>query len=198
MKHIEIDDEIYAYIASNTICIGESASDILRRLLAIEKNATIEKPLDISILPQNMSQLPLNETVQLKQNELLPQVPPTKDLSSELIELLISNKFKALSTSIQRFLEILSVLHKSNTTNFVNAVTRWASSQQKTKSRVYFAESPEVLLASGKTTKPKPIPATPYWVITNNNTQRKRYIVEHLMKHMNYSMELIETVTNAI
>ena len=33
MKQIDIDDELYQYIASNTQSIGESASTILRRLL---------------------------------------------------------------------------------------------------------------------------------------------------------------------
>lgn len=33
MKTIEVDDELYAYIASHTRHIGESASDILRRML---------------------------------------------------------------------------------------------------------------------------------------------------------------------
>ena len=35
MRTIEIDDDVYAYIASNTHEIGETASDILRRLLGI-------------------------------------------------------------------------------------------------------------------------------------------------------------------
>ncbi|MFT4966317.1 MAG: negative modulator of initiation of replication, partial [Colwellia sp.] len=33
MKNIEIDEELYQYIATNTQFIGESASAILRRLL---------------------------------------------------------------------------------------------------------------------------------------------------------------------
>ncbi len=33
MKTIELDDDLYFYIASQTRHIGESASDILRRLL---------------------------------------------------------------------------------------------------------------------------------------------------------------------
>ena len=33
MKNIEIDEELYQHIASNTQFIGESASSILRRLL---------------------------------------------------------------------------------------------------------------------------------------------------------------------
>ena len=35
MKTIEVDDDIYRHIASHTEQIGESASDILRRLLSI-------------------------------------------------------------------------------------------------------------------------------------------------------------------
>ncbi len=43
MKTIEVDEQIYRYIASRTLHIGESASDILRRLLAL--------PLDTSMEP---------------------------------------------------------------------------------------------------------------------------------------------------
>ena len=35
MKHIEIDEELYQYLASQTQFIGESASSILRRLLSL-------------------------------------------------------------------------------------------------------------------------------------------------------------------
>ena len=35
MKTIEVDDELYSYIASHTKHIGESASDILRRYAAV-------------------------------------------------------------------------------------------------------------------------------------------------------------------
>lgn len=43
MKTIEVDDELYRYIASHTLHIGESASDILRRMLkfsAVSQPAT--------------------------------------------------------------------------------------------------------------------------------------------------------------
>ena len=39
MKSIEIDDDLYAFIASQTKHIGESASQILRRLLLPEDGA---------------------------------------------------------------------------------------------------------------------------------------------------------------
>ena len=41
MKSIEIDDDLYAFIASQTKHIGESASQILRRLLLPEDGATV-------------------------------------------------------------------------------------------------------------------------------------------------------------
>ena len=48
MKTIEIDDELYHYIASQTQQIGESASDILRRLLMTEQNNTVAQEFKVS------------------------------------------------------------------------------------------------------------------------------------------------------
>lgn len=42
MKKIEIDDELYRYIASETRHIGESASDILRRLLKLDAKQPVQ------------------------------------------------------------------------------------------------------------------------------------------------------------
>ena len=42
MKRIEVEDDLYAYIASHTQQIGESASDILRRLLGFDSVAQVE------------------------------------------------------------------------------------------------------------------------------------------------------------
>lgn len=45
MKIIEVDEELYQYIAGNTQSIGESASDILRRLLNLSpRNAYFSLP----------------------------------------------------------------------------------------------------------------------------------------------------------
>ena len=40
MKTIEVDEELYRYIASHTQHIGESASDILRRMLKFTAGQT--------------------------------------------------------------------------------------------------------------------------------------------------------------
>jgi negative modulator of initiation of replication len=68
----------------------------------------------------------------------------------------------------------------------------------KGRKRVYFADNEETLLANGNTTKPKAIPGTPFWVITNNNTSRKRQMVEQVMAHMGFQPDLIEKVTGSI
>ncbi|MGL5667440.1 MAG: replication initiation negative regulator SeqA, partial [Shewanella sp.] len=39
MKYIEVDEELYRHIASKTERIGESASEILRRLLGLSVDA---------------------------------------------------------------------------------------------------------------------------------------------------------------
>ena len=50
MKKIEIDEELYAYIASHTQHIGESASTILRRLLGLSPVAVHTGSLHTSSL----------------------------------------------------------------------------------------------------------------------------------------------------
>ena len=44
MKTIEVDEDLYRFIASRTQHIGESASDILRRLLALTPVAAVTPP----------------------------------------------------------------------------------------------------------------------------------------------------------
>ncbi len=87
---------------------------------------------------------------------------------------------------------ILSTLYQLNAQAFSEAAAL------KGRTRVYFADNEKTLLQSGKTTKPKHIPDTPFWVITNTNTGRKRQMVEQLMKKMDFSADLIEKVVLAI
>lgn len=73
---------------------------------------------------------------------------------------------------------ILSTLHRIDSASFSEAT------MVKGRKRVYFADNEQTLLASGQTTKPKAIPNTPFWVITNNNTSRKQQMVEQVMVRM--------------
>ena len=73
----------------------------------------------------------------------------------------------SLKKAIDRFMLVLSTLYKIDPSSFSEA------SQVKGRKRVYFAENEETLLANGNTTKPKAIPCSNFWVITNNNTVKK-------------------------
>ncbi|MFM2479745.1 replication initiation regulator SeqA [Celerinatantimonas sp. YJH-8] len=161
MKSIEIDDELYHYIASQTQYIGESASEILRRLLKFE------------------------------QSELVASSDENR--SSAVVEqILTSQEFMRQSRAVKRFMVLLSHLYQHSPDAFTQA------SRIKGSKRVYFATSRDALLASGKTTKPQAIPNTPFWVITNTNTGRKRLIISQLMETMGYSQHDISLVSEAI
>nr|WP_107851776.1 replication initiation negative regulator SeqA [Oceanimonas marisflavi] len=166
MKTIEVDEELYRYIASNTRHIGESASDILRRLLKLENQAGAAAP---------------------------PAAPAAAGVQGEGVRrMLDSGALAAQDSAIERFMTILSVLYRENPVAFAQA------SDIKGRKRIYFADSEAALLAAGNTTKPRAIEGSPYWVITNTNTGRKRNIVAQLMAAMGYAHGLIERVSQSI
>ncbi|MCF3096759.1 replication initiation negative regulator SeqA [Aeromonas australiensis] len=169
MKTIELDDDLYFYIASQTRHIGESASDILRRLL--------EQPAH--------QRVPVAEPVAVAQ-------PSAVATQQGLQALLDSGELQKEEKSINRFMLVLSTLYRDNPEGFTQAT------EIKGRKRVYFSQDPEALRASGSTTKPKPVPDTPFWVITNTNTSRKQNMVAQLMASMGYGEEVIAQVCGAI
>lgn len=173
MKNIEIDEDLYRYIASNTRHIGESASDILRRLLQIEwVDTQSEHPVPSANVAKSTA--------------------PTVPVGQRIKEMLQSQVLTEQESAIDRFMHILSVLYQDDPNAFAQA------SDIKGRKRIYFADDEAALLASGNTTKPKAIAGSPYWVITNTNTGRKRNIVAQLMAAMGYSHGVIERVCHSI
>lgn len=179
MKTIEVDEDLYRYIASQTQHIGESASDILRRLL----NADRQQTESLATTPTAKKGVVVSKDAVFEE-----RVDSVKAMRS----LLISDEFAGLKKAIDRFMLVLSTLHRIDPTGFSEAT------QVKGRKRVYFADNEATLLESGNTTKPKAIPGTPFWVITNNNTSRKRQMIEQLMARMNFPADLIEKVINSI
>lgn len=192
MKTIEVDEDLYRYIASQTQHIGESASDILRRLLKVDRNG---QAAPTQVAPA--MGMPAAESLATQE----PQgIVVSKDAGringvdniKEMRSLLISDEFAGLKKAIDRFMLVLSTLYTLSPEDFAEAM------QVKGRKRVYFADNEQTLLEGGKTTKPKAIPNTPFWVITNNNTSRKRQMVEQLMARMSFPADLIEKVTLSI
>ncbi|QNF14094.1 replication initiation negative regulator SeqA [Aeromonas jandaei] len=171
MKTIELDDDLYFYIASQTRHIGESASDILRRLL----------------------EQPAQGAASAAVAEPAPAAPHRAVAAPQGLQALLdSGELQQEEKSINRFMQVLSTLYRDDPVGFTQAT------EIKGRKRVYFSRDPEALRASGSTTKPKPVPETPFWVITNTNTSRKQNMVAQLMSSMGYGDEVIAQVCGAI
>lgn len=210
MKIIEVDEELYRYIAKQTQSIGESASDILRRLLhlpanpsatldfvsfdgsitedAVKSDAVLESEVKLTNAPSQQetfleSKTTAPKTAKKQSNEAINQI------SDKVCLLLNSDEFKQESKAVVRFLAILRVLYRTDPESFAQATE---SLQGRT--RVYFARDEATLLMTGNHTKPKQIPDTPYWVITNTNSGRKMLMLESAMQSMNLPESLIDEV----
>ncbi|MEG1213103.1 MAG: replication initiation negative regulator SeqA [Leclercia sp.] len=180
MKTIEVDDELYHYIASQTRHIGESASDILRRMLKIAAASQSATPA-----PKEMRQ----PTVVVQEKPL----SPVKDKVRAMRELLLSDEYAEQKKAVNRFMLVLSTLYSLDNNAFADATESLHG-----RTRVYFAVDEQTLLQNGNQTKPKQLPGTPYWVITNTNTGRKRSMVEHIMQSMQFPVELTDKVCGTI
>lgn len=175
MKTIEVDEELYRYIASHTQHIGESASDILRRMLKF----TAGQPASASAVA--------------KAPEPAAAVPLPRDRVRVVRELLLSDEYAEQSKAVNRFMLVLSTLYTLDAVGFTAATDALHG-----RTRIYFAGDQQTLLANGTHTKPKHVPGTPYWVITNTNTGRKRSMIEHIMQAMQFPAELIEKVCGTV
>ena len=96
MKTIEIDDDLYQYIAGQTQRIGESASEILRRLLLGDANAAPAKPAEPAA----------------------PAIAP----GSTVFDLINRQDLQAESSVVGRFLFILSTLARAHKRQFANVL----------------------------------------------------------------------------
>ena len=198
MKIIEVDEELYQYIAGNTQSIGESASDILRRLLNLSpRNAYFSLPESQSTTVTTSSNEPIQIAEQPPVFEEEINKPVIKKQSDEVMQktitrlqaLLNSEGFKQENKAVIRFLNILTILYRTNPEGFA-----LATESLQGRTRVYFSRNEGTLLMGGTHTKRKQIPDTPYWVITNTNSGRKMLMLEGAMQSMHLPEQLIDQV----
>lgn len=162
MKTIEIDDELYHYIASQTQKIGESASDILRRLL--------------------LGTAPSDNVAEVAAVVSTPVVAAEKTVrAGSIFDLVSKQDLQAESSVVGRFLYILSALARAHKKQFSNVL------EVKGRNRLYFGTSAEQLSEAGSSTNPKQIPNTDFWVITNSNTTRKKMMLTEAALKLGYS-----------
>ncbi|SCB87456.1 replication initiation negative regulator SeqA [Kosakonia oryziphila] len=184
MKTIEVDDELYSYIASHTKHIGESASDILRRMLKFSAVSSVQPAASLA---------PVKEPRTVVTVESIKPANTAKDKVRAVRELLLSDEYAEQKKAVNRFLMVLSTLYSLDDKGFTESTESLHG-----RTRVYFAVNEQTLLQNGNQTKPKQVPNTPYWVITNTNTGRKCSMIEHIMQSMQFPAELIEKVCGTI
>ena len=193
MKQIDIDDELYQYIASNTQSIGESASTILRRLL----NMSGEKQLtaDVEIIKNQQlttasaaSSVSVEPELQQADTETPKTVTPVKQKNANVFNVLNKEELAMQKGVVGRFLFILSAFYRTHKSDF-SAVL-----DIKGRDRVYFATSKEDLVKSGSSMNPKNITDSEYWVMTNSNTTRKKMMLHEVALCLGYSAEQAEKI----
>lgn len=196
MKSIEIDDNLYAFIASQTKHIGESASDILHRLLLGDKPIpTVEtvtpvfekqqpKPVEVSKAAGSSEDKQAESEIAQEsvKERVSSKVAPKGDLFAALDEKGINEE----NSRVENFLLILSALHQLHRDNFDSILS------VKGRNRIYFSTSKDALLEAGSSTNPKQIPTTEYWVVTNNNTAKKVSMLSQVMLTLGYANQDID------
>jgi negative modulator of initiation of replication len=184
MKNIEIDDELYHHIVSNTESIGENASSILRRLLKLDEVA--HQAVSLNESAGNESE----ETV--VDNELVTSSLDVKEEfenNSESVFNFINKEELAMQRgAVGRFLLILAALYRAHPRQF-KVVTEICG-----RDRLYFAHTEAELAASGSSTKPKQIPESPFWVLTNSNTTRKKMMLTKAATSLGYDHSDVEKI----
>lgn len=183
MKNIEVDDELYQYIASNTQSIGESASQILRRLLNLGTvPATGVKPVVVETVEHTVE--PAVVVNEVKKETVTPVSKP----AASVFNVLNKEELAMQKGVVGRFLFILSALHRTHKRTF-NGVL-----EIKGRDRIYFATSKDELLESGSSMNPKQIEGSEFWVMTNSNTTRKKMMLHEVALALGYSQEQAEKI----
>lgn len=185
MKYIEVDEELYRHIASKTERIGESASDILRRLLGLSVN-TIEQ-----VEPQAISQ-PSLEAVE--QKPLVTSVPVIESSVpvSDFKQLVDEHKLAQQKGAVGRFLFLLESLYQQSQSQFSQIL------QIQGRDRLYFARSREELLKASPSANPKEIGSSGFWVTTNNNTAKKQAILVEVLVQFGCDTEVAYAISQRV
>jgi negative modulator of initiation of replication len=197
MKNIEIDEELYQYIASNTQFIGESASSILRRLLnlTLAENTVDEIVVKLSdVKEEAVDKLALQVEQNLESEEV--EAVEEKIIESPSIDNVLNyinkEELAVQRGAVGRFLLILAALYRVHSESFS------VVSEIRGRDRLYFAKSKDELSASGSSTKPLQIPDSPFWVMTNSNTTRKKMMLTKASLTLGYTNEDAEKIRDLL
>lgn len=195
MKTIEIDDSLYAFIASQTKHIGESASEILRRLL-IDEPGIVTTVVATGTAPVTADSTPAEAVEPVKQEAVKAPAKPASVAAAvvpasgeALLARVNKDALSQFDKRVDQFLFILQQVYLQHPGDFARVESIIG------KNRKYFASSKEELLQSGSSTNPKAIPESGFWVVTNNNTAKKLAMLSQVLQILGYDDKVVETVS---
>ncbi len=191
MKNIEIDDELYLHIVSNTQSIGESASSILRRLLKLDTINQEDITENVGLVATSeVSQISISVQESVDESVLsdTDKHAEIESSSQSVFDFINKEELAMQRGAVGRFLLILAALYRAHPKHF-KVVTEICG-----RDRLYFARSEAELAASGSSTKPKQIPESPFWVMTNSNTTRKKMMLTKASASLGYVQDDVEKI----
>ncbi|WP_394131635.1 replication initiation negative regulator SeqA [Shewanella maritima] len=238
MKYIEIDEELYRFIAGKTERIGESASDILRRLLGLSVS-DVQANETVHISQPGLETKPLSDEEQnalfIKAKEAVEKLVSTKHVQTsdmqtattttdaidnqpaeaklvvtaetetqtdngadvvlsqtsnvEHSDIVNQSELAQQKGAVGRFMYLLENLAQLTGEDFSQVL------QVQGKGRLYFARTKQELLDASKSANPKQIGEFNYWVSTNNNTAKKRTILNAVLSQLGCDAEKAKSIS---
>lgn len=194
MKSIDVESDLYRYIASQTESIGEDASSILRRLLGLPSvgeiivDGPIKDPVDVQ---KNALELSKLKDVLPQSKDIQPQTEIYNSIN-DFSQLIMPKEITEYKAAVGRFLFLLNQLHEMSPASFEQVLSISG------RDRVYFAKDEATLLGANASTKPKQIGQTQFWVITNSNTSKKRAMLTKALEVVGCNSTLAQEITAQI
>ncbi len=194
MKSIDVESDLYRYIASQTESIGEDASSILRRLLGLPSvgeiivDGPIKDPVDVQ---KNALELSKLKDVLPQSKDIQPQTEINNSIN-DFSQLIMPKEITEYKAAVGRFLFLLNQLHEMSPASFEQVLSISG------RDRVYFAKDEATLLGANASTKPKQIGQTQFWVITNSNTSKKRAMLTKALEVVGCNSTLAQEITAQI
>jgi len=172
--------------------------------VALTATANTTTHTDVNNTPAPIETAPVSPQAKVE-TPVKSAAPTPQDTSGHFcsgVEALFDDAtFKSESVVTNKFMMMLTTMYLEKTPEFVESADKI-----KGRTRAYLGMHLQELLNSDnqeelaqfKASKPRSIPQTPFWVITNANTGRKRIILTQMMASMGYPHSLIERIKEEI
>jgi negative modulator of initiation of replication len=138
------------------------------------------RAIGFHVTPNDVLRRILN--LHVPQVSLLRTPPASPGIPATLPEFLKSERFRRHHQAVDKFLAILGWLHHTRPKQFAEVALAF-----RRGSRRYFAKSEREILHSGDGVTAKPIPQSPFWVLTTLDNKSKRIVLEDLMRALGHS-----------